>query len=181
MFKFLKNKLKNWTEKISKESEEVEEAPLEEAKKIEKSVQKKKETSKEEIEVPMKFNEGMQQFQPDVEKIKEIPKKVEEPEKETPKPGTKSFFKRVTSRISKVKISEKEFDIYADELETLLLENNVAFEVTEEIIKKLKENIVGKEFLKKEIEEEIKDSLKNIIQEILIEPFDFFCQIKRFN
>jgi len=33
-----------------------------------------------------------------------------------------------------VKISEKEFDVYSEELEMLLLENNVALEVAEKII-----------------------------------------------
>ncbi len=171
MFKFLKDKLKNWTEKISKESEEIEETPIE---KPEKQVQKKKETPKKEIEVPMQFNAGMKQFQPDLEKIEEIHQELEEEQK----PGTKSFFKKVTSKLSKVKISEKEFDVYAEELKMLLLENNVAFEVAEEVIKKLREDIVGKEFLKKEIEEEIKESLKNIIKEILVEPFDLSEKIK---
>ncbi len=163
MFKFLKDKLKGWTEKISKSAEKIEETAEE----------KPQETKKEEISIPMKFETGLQKFVPDIEKIKEIPKEIEES-----KPGTKSFFKKVTSRISKVKISEKGFDIYAEELEMLLLENNVALEVAEEVIKKLKENIVGKELLKKEIEDEIKDSLKKIIEEILVEPFDLIKKIK---
>jgi len=60
----------------------------------------------------------------------------------------------------------------------LLLENNVALEVAEKIIGMLKEKIVGKELLKKEIESEIKDSFKEIIEEILVEPFDLFEKIK---
>ena len=60
----------------------------------------------------------------------------------------------------------------------LLLENNVALEVAEKIIKELKEKIVGKELLKKEIEGEITDSFREIIEEILIEPFDIIEKIK---
>ena len=60
----------------------------------------------------------------------------------------------------------------------LLLENNVALEVAEEIIGKLKVGIIGKEFLKKEVEEEIKDLLKEIIKEILIDPFDIIEKIR---
>ncbi len=169
MFKFLKDKLKVWTEKISTTAEEIPKEELEKDKEIEK-----------EIPMPMEFNAGGEKFEPDLEKLKEIQKEIQKDEKsgEAPKPGTKSFFKKVTSKISKVKISEKDFDIYAEELEMLLLENNVAFEVTEEIIKKLKEEIVGKELLKKEIEEEIKNSLKKIIEEILVEPFDIAEKIK---
>ena len=113
-------------------------------------------------------------------KIKEKPRKIikPSPESEEAKPGTKSFFKKITSKIGKVKISEKEFEVYSEELEMLLLENNVALEVSEKIIQNLKEKIVRKELLKKEIESEIKDSFKKIIEEILIEPFDLVEKIK---
>ena len=110
------------------------------------------------------------------EKIKEKPKKITKP---SPEPEeTKNILQKITSKISKVKISEKEFEIYAEELEMLLLENNVALEVSEKIIQKLKEKITGKELLKKEIESEIKDSFKEIIEEILIEPFDLVEKVK---
>ena len=45
-------------------------------------------------------------------------------------------------------------------------------------IQELKEKIVGKELLKKEIESEIYDSMKEIIEEILVEPFDVAEKIK---
>jgi fused signal recognition particle receptor len=150
MFKFLKEKIGNWTKKVSKE------------------------TSKEEKEIPLptQFNAGMQKFEPDLEKIEKIGKELEE------KPGTKTFFEKVTSKIKKVKISEKEFEVYAEELKMLLLENNVAFEVAEKVIIELKEKILGKELLKKEIEGEIRDALKEIIEEILLEPFDLLEKIR---
>ncbi len=121
-------------------------------------------------------------------KLKEIPDKKKSPKKEKLKPKKlmvepkederQSFLKKVTSKVNKIKISEKEFEIYKEELELLLLENNVALEVAEEVIKRLKEQIVGKELLKKEIEFEIRDALKEIIREILLEPFDITEKIK---
>lgn len=144
MFNRLKEKLKNWTRKISKRTEEV----------VETSVEKK------EIKLPMKFEVGMQKYEPDLEKLEKIQKE------------DMGFFKKIGEKIKKVKISEKEFEIYSEELEMLLLENNVALEVAEEIINKLKEKIIGEEFVKKEVEGQIKDSLKEIIEEILIEPFN---------
>jgi len=149
MFSKLKEKLKSWTKKISEEKViEIREKP------------------KKFVEPPMKFNAGAQKFEPDLEKIKEVQEEK------------KGFFEKITSKVTKVKISEKEFEVYSEELEMLLLENNVALEVAEKIIKMLKEKIVGKELLRKEIENEIKDSFKEIINEILIEPFDLFKQIK---
>ncbi len=110
-------------------------------------------------------------------KVKKVIKvKLEEEKKEE-----KGFFQKIGEKISKIKISEKEFEIYEEELEMLLLENNVALEVTEKIVQELKEKIIGKEFLKKEIEAEIKEAFKEIIREILIAPPNLAEQIKEKN
>ena len=165
MFKFLKEKLSKWAKKISKEKEEeIKEEEIEvskeEKKKIKeiakKAEEKKKATKKKEV----------------LEEAEELEKKEKQEEEK------KGFFKKITEKLTKVKITEKEFDIYSEELEMLLLENNVALEVAEKIIKELKERLVGKELLKKEIESEIKDSFKEIIREILVEPFDLVEKIK---
>lgn len=228
MFKKLKEKLKEWTKKVSKGAEEKSEEIIEEPEIVEpkpepvpekpepaeeivdsadeeiakrekekelkeKEIQDKKQKTlaeiKEEAEikevtVPVKFDPGTQKYEPDLEKIeekKEELEKIEEQKEEVAeeaKPGEKGFFKKITSKISKIKISEEMFDVYSDELETLLLENNVALEVAEKMIQDLKEKIVGKQLLKKEIEHEIKESFKEIIEEILIDPFDIKEKIK---
>lgn len=100
------------------------------------------------------------------------------PKKEEKESG---FFKKITEKAGKIKVSEKEFDVYEEELKMLLLENNVAFEIANKIIESLKEEIMGKEFLKKEVESEIRDCLKRIIETILIEPFDIIEKIKEKN
>jgi len=130
------------------------------------------------------------------EKISKWVKKVSKEEKEIKKPEEKEkkepkekiikkkpeekrgFFQKISEKINKIKITEEQFEVYSEELEMLLLENNVALEVAEKIIKELKEKIVGKELLKKEIESEIKDSFKEIINKILIKPFDLIEKIK---
>ena len=56
MFSKLKDKIKSWTKKISEKSKEAE-----------PSKQKS-------IEPPMKFNAGVQKFEPDLEKIEEVTK-----------------------------------------------------------------------------------------------------------
>ncbi len=181
MFGKLKDKLKNWTKKISEES--VEEKEVIQEIPVEKEIK--------EIKVPIIPSASAKNFVPDFDKLKEIKDnlvKVEEIKEEIKKekiekepeekPGTKSFFEKVTSKIKKIKISEKEFDVYADDLELLLLENNVAMEVTEKVISELKDRIIGKEFLKKEVEGEIKDFFREIIEEILIEPYDFAERVK---
>lgn len=192
MFGKLKEKLQSWTKNLVKKAEEVakdeqfregddgaEQAKLraEIEKELKKSKTKetkqKKEKKKKEIEVPLKQIRDYSGIrEPDLDKLKEKLEEVEEKQ---------SFFKKLGSKITKVKISEKEFDIYGEELEMLLLENNVALEVAEKIVKELKEKIVGKELLKKEVEDEIKDSFKDIIRKILISPPDLIEEIKEKN
>lgn len=220
MFKFLKEKLDDWTKKLKEKAEEKEQVEepkltkeekkeekkkLKEEKKIEKAKKKeekseakkakklekskeveekpteeKEETTKQEIELPKKFNVGTKQYEPDLEKFEEIKKEIEKKEAEE-KPGTKSFFQKITSKINKITISEKDFKEYEEDLEMILLENNVALEVAEKIIKELKEKIVGEEILKKELEFEIKNSLREIIEKILVSPPDLVQEIKEKN
>jgi fused signal recognition particle receptor len=197
MFGKLKEKLQNWTKKLTERADEVPEKEIKKEikKQLKEEKQAKKEKKKEEkkkskeIEIPTKLSVSplTASLEPDLERLEEIAKEIKEKEErekeaeEEVKPGTESFFHKITSKITKVKISEKEFEVYAEELEMLLLENNVALEVAEKMVKGLKERIVGKEFLKKEIESQIKDSLGDIIREILISPPDLIEAIKEKN
>ena len=133
-----------------------------------KKISEKKEITEKEA----KTRPGVAELEK-IEKKAESEKLIAKPEKEGG-----GFFRRITEKISKIKLSEKEFEIYAEELKMLLLENNVAYEVADKIIEELKGEITGRELLKKEMESEIKDSLKKIIENILIEPFDIIEKIK---
>ena len=187
MFSKLREKLKNWATGLVKKAE-----PIEKYEKIPKPEIEKTETITEIIEKTKTEIKPIEEHEyKEAEKKEEIPEerelgkkiwediKQEEKSKEKEE-KKKGFFQRILSKITKVKISEKDFDSYAEELQTLLLENNVALEVAEKIIKELKEKIVGKELSKKEIESEINETFKETLAEILIEPFDVLTQIKKF-
>ena len=187
MFSKLREKLKNWATGLVKKAE-----PIEKYEKIPKPEIEKTETITEIIEKTKTEIKPIEEHEyKEAEKKEEIPEerelgkkiwediKQEEKSKEKEE-KKKGFFQRIISKITKVKISEKDFDSYAEELETLLLENNVALEVAEKIIKELKEKIVGKELSKKEISSEINETFKETLAEILIEPFDVLTQIKKF-
>ena len=210
MFNKLREKLKNWATGLVKKAEPIGprqkgvslgegtavsslgEKP-EKIKKVKLKSLEKTETITELIEKESKEEiKSVEEHEyKEAEKREEIPEERElgdkvwedikreekSKEKETKKKG---FFQRILSKITKVKISEKDFDEYSEELETLLLENNVALEVAEKIIKELKEKIVGKELSKKEIGSEINETFKETLAEILLEPFDVFNQIKNF-
>ena len=85
MFKFLKEKIAKWTKNLVKDkAEEIvetkREKPIKEKKQKTKNPEKIKPTKQEEkikeIEVPVKFNAAIDQFQPDLEKIQEINNKI---------------------------------------------------------------------------------------------------------
>jgi fused signal recognition particle receptor len=54
----------------------------------------------------------------------------------------------------------------------LLLENNVALEVVEDLKKSLSKKLIGKEIKKDELEEEIKKGLKSSLDELVLDPTD---------
>lgn len=168
MFKFLKEKLHDWTKKISEEGKKPEEKP----EKIKEKGKKPRNGKKKEIKIPLKVSYPF--IGPDKEYLERELEKIREEEQEK----DESFFSKIKSKVQKVKLNEEQFEIYAEELEMLLLENNVALEVAEKIINELKERIVDKELLKKEIEGYIDETFKDIIREILIKPFDIIERIK---
>lgn len=154
MFKFLKEKIKNWTSKIEEEK-------LTETSKKEKT--SKKETKK--------------QTQNKTKKPKEKKQSLKKPTKEKPdtkkKTGT-SEEKTEWSLFSK-KLTPEKFNKLFEELEIILLQNNVAYEVVEKIKSSLEEKLTNENI--KNID--IKKSLKETIKDILINPPNIINNIKK--
>jgi len=195
-----KKQNKKKIEKINKEIKEVEkQIQKEKTKKIPKAPEKYDvathkyepdlEKIKDEVEIlsekpakevaktlEQKPEETSQDVAEKIEKVKEeaISKENKEiPSKEIPptEPTPKGFFSKVKSKFA-YKIDKKEFNSIFEDLEMLLLENNVALEVVEDIEKKLSEKLINKEIKKENLETEIKTELKNTLNEIIIEPDD---------
>ncbi len=192
MFNLLKDKLKSWLgkkedEKPAKKEKKVK---LDKSTKKGKASKKKENTSKlpsdkklkqisEKIkeEVPEKFETGLLQYQPDIEKIKEDNRNTEYKQENTEE--KKGFFSRIFGKISTTKINQEQVDEIFQELELILLENNVALEVVDEIKSKLSKELVGLEIKKEEISEKITHSLKSAIENVLQEPEDLIQEIKK--
>ncbi|MAH07235.1 signal recognition particle-docking protein FtsY [Candidatus Pacearchaeota archaeon] len=145
-------KITEQTEKLKQETDSAKKLHKE-IKEVEENILKKPE---QEIEEPI---------------LKEPPLEETTPEEPTPAetPEKKSFFSKITSSLS-YKISEEEFTKIYDDLEMLLLENNVALEVVEDLKTKLAEKLIGKEIKKDQLEQTIKTQLKNSLNELIIEP-----------
>jgi len=145
--------------KITKEEKEetqkigelvLEDIKKEKAKQIEEVVEKEPEESIEE----------------EKEELIEEEKEQEEEEEEE-KQGFFSRFKK--------KLTQEKFDELFTELEMILLQNNVAYEVVEKIKLSLKEKIVGKNLSDINLEQILKKS----VEEILINPPNFIKEIRK--
>jgi fused signal recognition particle receptor len=198
MFNFLKEKLNQWKEKVKEEfsEPEVKVKKLSEVKKKKSSKQAKpakKETFKtkpskkikeEKIEVkqeePQEHKQGFlskifshnteQKVSEQIlEDIKKEGAKIESPEERLEEEQKTSFFDRF-----KKKITEEKFDELFTELEMIMLQNNVAYEVVEFIRTRLKHDLVGKNLSEVNLEEKLTDA----IDEILINPPSLIKEIK---
>ncbi len=89
------------------------------------------------------------------------------------------FFAKLTAKLSTSTLKQDQFDELFQELETILLENNVALEVAEKIHDELSKDLVGIEIKKSKIESTVINSLKDTILNLLIEPPDLLQQIKK--
>ncbi|RLG59263.1 MAG: signal recognition particle-docking protein FtsY [Candidatus Hydrothermarchaeota archaeon] len=79
-----------------------------------------------------------------------------------------SGFREILSK--ETTLTEEKLDEKLFELQILLLESDVALEVTEKILSDLKENLKGKKVEKNKIQEIIKNSIKNSLLEIFKKP-----------
>jgi fused signal recognition particle receptor len=158
-------------EEPKKELEEEKEEPKAEELKKESFFSKfKKKFKKEEVEKKPEEELEIKEKEEIEEELK-----VEEKELEEEHPKKQSIFSKI---ISKHRITNDEFNEISEGLEMLLLENNVALEVVEDIKKILGKKLIDKEISKKELESEIKKELKNTLNEILIDPDDPIDAIK---
>ena len=178
MFNLFRKKLKDVVDKFSKKAEE-------EAEKVENISEEPKEEIKEESKTRVKEEKPRKKFslfkKKPKEEIKREPlvedkseERIEEPKKEIkktekepeekPKKEKKSIFEKLKG-ITKVRISEEKFEKLFEDLEIVLLENNVAFDVIDKIKEDLKVDLV--DIPLNNVKKSIKDSLNNSIDGIL--------------
>jgi len=184
MFKFLKEKLHNWTEKIKEEFTEPEREIKVKKIKLKTEKPKKEERTKTEKEAPQKvqikeekrgffsklFSSEDKTSELIVEDIKKEGKEIQSPEARLQKAEeNSSFFDKF-----KKKLTEEKFEELFQELQMIMLQNNVAYEAVEHIKKKLSQELIGKNLS----EVNIQEKLKQAIEEILIDPPSLLKEIK---
>ncbi|RLI79570.1 signal recognition particle-docking protein FtsY, partial [Archaeoglobales archaeon] len=143
MFKALKEKLKSFRKKVEELDEEAEVKEVKEAREVKIEETEKTKEAKAEIEIKAK------------EKVK---KKI-------------SLKDKIAAVVleREVIIDEKRIDNILSELEIILLESDVAFEVVEEISNRLRERLVGR---RKKIGEKLSNIVLNELKSIIIEILD---------
>ncbi len=133
-----------------------------------------------------KLRKALEGFTKKISKPKEEPKKesdvrveLEEAEEIEEKPRLKeverlktkiSFVETLTKAISETKISESYFERMFSQLESELLQNNVALEVVNKLHDSLKSELVGRPLKRRDIANIVRNSLKTLIAEIFESP-----------
>lgn len=184
MFELFKKGFRKALKNAAKDLEEDEES----AESIEEKREEAEETEEiyeeeQEHEIGTKEEAHEKENEEELEELKkteETGKTDKETDKEADKKtdkGSRGFFRRAFS--GKILITEEKFENFFWELELMLLENNVAYEVIEEIKKELAEKIIGKEFQRGKIQDVLSSSIKEIIEKILLQPFDLIENIKQ--
>ena len=202
MFGLFKKKLKDIVDSFSSKAEEEAEKQIEEPKKEEFKEENREEKKSKKFLGLFKIKhkeEAPEEIKGESieEKIDEIPveeKYVEKP-KEEPKEENEErelkikeeivkedkkektgFFEKLKG-ITKVRINEEKFEKLFEELETILLENNVAYEVIDKIKEDLKMDIVNVPI--NNVRKTIHESLRKTLNEILDVPkLDIIEKIK---
>jgi fused signal recognition particle receptor len=160
MFGSLKNKLKGWLKK-TKAPEEDSDKPKEiKVKKVKAKIKDK--DKKEKKVLPKKIQEATipkpKKEKPTKEEDQEeelspsLKETIETPVKE------KGFFSKF-----KKKLSEEKFEELFQELQMILLQNNVAFEVVEQIKNTMEEKLLGKSISDVNIEKELKKAIESVL------------------
>ncbi|MEM5814299.1 MAG: signal recognition particle-docking protein FtsY [Candidatus Aenigmatarchaeota archaeon] len=189
MFGFLKKKLKESIDKVSaavkggkeEQAEEhlAEQIPVSKPEPAvpEPAVEKEEEEGEEEelvkeeekAEVPPEIREELVEEVKEAVKEHEAEQKPEKKLKETPK-EKKGLLDKIKRVMTEKTIEEKDVVPVLSDIQTSLLESDVALEVAEKIVIDLKTALVGHSVSRGGVEKIVRESLRSSIQDILDQP-----------
>ncbi len=150
---------KHYTELVEvPKDEKFEVEETDEYRKIEEEIEKIHEKEKE-IEEELEISEETRIKKPiQAEEIKEELKPKAKTEEKEKKPG---FLQRIFKKIEEKTLDEDEVDSFLKDLNTALLENDVAFDVAERVCSDVKKSLVGKSVKRGKIEEAVTRALED--------------------
>jgi len=192
MFGSLKKKLMKGVEKLSSVISRSEEAPKTEKisepvaeelrqEEIEEKIGQEEETviepqmpqePKEPIILPEEERVSDILEKPAIKEVKKEEKAPEPQKKEEKKPEKEKkerkegLFSKIKRKVTEKTVAEGDIEETLKDIELGLLENDVALEVSEKILKDLKSNIIGKNIPRGEIEKAVTDSIRSSLLDI---------------
>jgi len=175
MFKFLKEKLKEF---ISGTKEEIEKQESREERELEKEIKDTKKVEQELEEKKEKTEEKAEEDEKITKKEEEQIAKLEEKE-EAVEEKKEGLFSKLKKIVTTTKLDNDNFDKFFNNLEAILIENNVALEAIDSLRENLRKELVNKDIKRSEFEKKIKESLEKALSSLLIDPFDFVDKIKQ--
>lgn len=193
MFKFLKEKLSSWIKgkeepekkkegksekKAKKDKEKISARGKQKKEAKEKKREKTKLSVDEELEITAEAAEEKVE-QEIIEKEEQFGELAVEEKTEELKEIEEGFFAKLKRKLTSSVLTQEQFDEIFQELEMILLENNVAFEVVQKVHDSLSKDLVNISIKKDKIEETIKNSLKESILGVLIEGEDIIKKIEK--
>ncbi|MCX8162937.1 MAG: signal recognition particle-docking protein FtsY [Candidatus Micrarchaeota archaeon] len=186
MFNFIKNKISDFLNKLTKKDEKEEkkqekqqtaklekEEKEEQIKKEEQKIEEKKEQLPKQTE--KKEQEKKEESKKEIKELEKLQKVSAKEEIELkPKVG---LIKQISSVFSnKIVIEKKDIEELLAELELALVEADVAYDVSKKIVEQIEQKLVNKEIEKKELNKIVKNIIKESLLEILVveksEPFE---------
>jgi len=124
----------------------------------------------EEIE-PEIIEEREEELEPEIITEKEISIEIEREKEAEPKIGEqklkKGFFSRLIKKVKEKTLGEEEISKILKELQMALVENDVAYEVSEKICEDVKKVLVGKSVTRQKIEYLVKDALRYAMMDVM--------------
>ncbi len=106
-------------------------------------------------------------IEPEIKTEKKETVKPEPAVVEKPKEEKKGFLERIVKRVEEKTLTEEEVDSFLKDLNTALLESDVALEVADKICADVKKELVGKNTKRGKIEETINIALKNAMLDVM--------------
>ena len=165
---------------ISKEQEhkeKIEEAIIETPAEVEEKII---ESEEELIEPALPVSKAEERIGKRYEPVIED-KKILTPEKilESTKPKKLGLIEKLKKAITEKEIEDKDISPLLEDLQTGLLESDVALEVSEKICGDLKLNLIGRSLARGKVSEIVKESLRASVREILNQkPINIFALAK---
>lgn len=179
MFDSLKKKLKDSAKKLAEKVKEkpVEEKPVKKPAELKKKpVKPKKKLVKKKpkprVEKPKRIEKVPEKAVPEIEeKVEEVEElevpEVEERVEEVPKPEKRGLRARLVERVTEKKLSAEDIDKFFQDIETDLLQANVALEVIDAFKDGLKKELAEKKIKRSRAGETIQKAFEDSLLEIV--------------